>query len=125
MKKILIIMGSVLVVLTVFIGSFVYRTFYSMETLPKGEYLTEAISPSGEYTVKAYLCNGGATVDYAVRGELINNSSEKTKNIYWEYKKAKADIKWIDKDTVNINGHMIEVPKGKYDWRNIKLKEEI
>ena len=40
-----------------------------MGRLPEGEYIAEATSPTGQYTVKAYVTNGGAT-SYAVRGEL-------------------------------------------------------
>ena len=112
----------VLVLLAIFIAieclSIVNSLFYSMNRLPKGEYLGEATSSKGNYTIKTYLCNGGATVAYAVRGELIiNTKSNKKKNIYWAYKIQQADIAWEDDNTVTINGHKINSPNGKYDWR--------
>lgn len=89
-----------------------------MYTLPKGEYIDESISPNGDYTVKTYLCNGGATVDWAVRGELIINSElNKKRNIYWKYKTDQSDIIWKDNKTVVINGRVIDIPDGKYDYR--------
>ncbi|WP_420802172.1 DUF5412 family protein [Solibacillus daqui] len=39
--------------------------------------------------------------DYAVRGELnFNKENKKPKNIYWNYHEEKANIKWIDENTV-------------------------
>ena len=90
-----------------------------MDSLPTGEYLTEETSPDGKYTLKAYVANGGATVSYAVRGELIiNESNKKVKNIYWNYREDTANITWIDNDTVVINGHSLDVPNDKFDFRN-------
>jgi len=92
-----------------------------MSNLPEGKYIAESTSPNRTYTVKTYLCDGGATVQYAVRGELIVNSkSSRAKNIYWDYKIDKSDISWEDDDTVMINGHAIDLPNGKYDWRKEK-----
>ena len=48
-----------------------------MGRLPEGEYIAEATSPTGQYTVKAYVTNGGATTSYAVRGELNFKQKEK------------------------------------------------
>ena len=90
-----------------------------MNRLPTGEYLTEETSPDGKYTLKAYVTNGGATTSYAVRGELVfNQRNKKTKNIYWNYKEESANITWSDNDTVLINGHSLNVPKDKFDFRN-------
>ncbi|MEG0473350.1 MAG: DUF5412 domain-containing protein [Solibacillus sp.] len=97
----------------------VYWAFFSMNHLPTGEYLTEETSPNGEYTLKAYVTNGGATTSFAVRGELVfNEKRNKTKNIYWNYREEEANIKWTDNDTVVINGHSLEVPHDKFDFRN-------
>lgn len=82
-----------------------------MNRLPTGEFLTEETSPNGEYTLKAYVTNGGATTSYAVCGELIYNKKEnKSKNIYWNYHEGTADIIWKDNDTVIINGRTLDVP---------------
>ncbi|XXM73023.1 DUF5412 domain-containing protein [Lysinibacillus sphaericus] len=100
-------------------GYGVYWLFYDMGRLPEGEFLTEETSPDGTYTVRTYVANGGATVSYAVRGELIFNKKEnKVKTIYWDYREESADITWKDDDTVVINGHMLDVPGDRFDFRH-------
>ena len=89
-----------------------------MGRLPKGELINEIKSPNGTYTVKAYLTNGGATVSYAVRGELnFNRVNKKPKNIYWNYREDKATVEWIDDNTVIINGYELDVLREKFDFR--------
>ncbi|HDX9590471.1 TPA: DUF5412 domain-containing protein [Bacillus pseudomycoides] len=101
------------------IGYGVYWAFFDMNRLPTGDYLTEETSPDGNYTIKAYLTNGGATTSFAIRGELVfNNRKNKVKNIYWNYREETANIEWIDNDTVVINGKTLNVPNDKFDFRN-------
>lgn len=96
-----------------------YRFFFDMNSLPKGELISQVKSQDGTYTMKAYRTNGGATVSYAIRGELnYNNIDKKPKNIYWNYKEDKAIIEWIDEDTVVINRHELDVLKDRFDFRN-------
>jgi hypothetical protein len=110
------IVGLVVVLL---LGYGVYWAFFDMNRLPTGEYLTEETSPDGKYTLKAYVTNGGATTAYSVRGELVvNDKNAKVKNIYWNYREEAADISWQDNDTVIINGHSLDVPREKFDFRN-------
>ncbi|HEX9026902.1 MAG TPA: DUF5412 family protein [Clostridium sp.] len=123
MKKKKIIWGIVIIFIVISIGFLILEDtfFYSMTKLPKGDYLSQSTSANGTYTIKTYLYNGGATVDYAVRGELIiNTKNNNVKNIYWDYKIDKSDITWEGDDTVIINGHRINLPNGKYDWRKDK-----
>ncbi|WP_274309931.1 DUF5412 domain-containing protein [Solibacillus daqui] len=99
------------------IGYAIYWFFFDMNRLPTGEYLTEATSPDGTYTVKAYVNSPSLSVD-AVRGELIfNKKNGKTKNIYWNYRESRATIEWLDHQTVVINGHTLHVPNDRYDFR--------
>ena len=111
-----IIIGLLFIAL---VGYGVYWVFFDMNRLPTGEYLTEETSPDGKYTLKAYVTNGGATMSYSVRGELVfNERNNKTKNIYWNYREDTANITWTDNDTVVINGHSLDVPNDKFDFRN-------
>lgn len=113
--KVMMIFGLLLVGL---VGYGVYWAFFDMNRLPTGEYLTEETSADGKYTVKAYVTNGGATTAYAVRGELIfNNSNKKPKTIYWNDREEAANISWKDNDTIEINGHSLDVPNDKFDFR--------
>lgn len=102
-----------------FISYAVYTEFYDMSKFPTGEYLTEAESPDGTYTLKAYVTEGTPKSKNAIRGELVFNKEEiEKKNIYWNNDESTAEIVWKDDDTVVINGHTIDVPDGKYDYRN-------
>lgn len=118
-KTVFMTIGVVGLLFVGVLGYGVYLAFFDMSRLPIGEYLTEESSPDGKYTFKAYVVNGGATTSYTVRGELVfNQKNRNAKNIYWNYKEDSADIKWLDNDTVLINGHSLDVPKDKFDFRN-------
>lgn len=107
-------LAGILVILLLLIKHF----FFSLHHLPEGDFLTEAESQNGEYTVKAYVSRSGATVADAVRGEVIyHHKNDKKKNIYWEYRESEAEISWIDETTVLINGIKLDVRKDVYDWR--------
>lgn len=117
------IIAIVIICIIIIVFFIINKLFFSMSNLPKGEFLTESMSPKGTYTIKAYLCNGGATSSYSIRGELIENKEKnKITNIYWDYKIDKAVIIWLDENTVEINGHKINLPNGKYEWRKDKDK---
>ncbi|MEK4425266.1 DUF5412 domain-containing protein [Solibacillus sp. FSL K6-1523] len=116
-KKIVKVILIISFLFTGFIGYGVYWAFFDMNRLPTGEYLTEATSPDGTYTLKTYVSGTSLSAD-AVRGELVfNKRNGKTKNIYWNYRESTAKIEWLDNKTVVINGHTLEVPNGNYDWR--------
>lgn len=106
-----------LITLLLCFGYGFYYLFYDMSNLPQGIFISSVNSPNNEYTVKSYLYNGGATTGYAVRVELINNKTDKTKNIYWQYKIDKSEIVWLDNETVRINGIKLNIYKDRYDWR--------
>lgn len=95
--------------------------FFSMQQLPDGDFLTEETSPSGNYTVKAYVSRSGATVADAVRVEVVyHKKKDKKKNIYWGYRESEAAILWLDEHTVSINGMKLDVRKDIYDFRKDK-----
>lgn len=101
------------------IGYGVYWAFFDMNRLPVGEYVTEETSPDGTYTLKAYRIDGGATTSYTIRGELVfNDRNNQTKNIYWNHREETVNIKWINHDTVIINGHTLHVTEETFDFRN-------
>ncbi len=104
-------------ILSIFIVFFIMLATSCMSTLPQGEFMKTSVSPDGEYRVNAYLCNGGATVDYAVRCEAETVSTGEKRNIYWEYHCEEAKIAWVDERTVVINGIELDVVEDSYDWR--------
>ncbi|WP_246231615.1 DUF5412 family protein [Sporosarcina jiandibaonis] len=107
-------LASAIIILLLVINHF----FFSMSNLPDGEFLTESQSPTGEYTVKAYVSMSGATVADAVRGEAVyHQKRDREKNIYWGYRESTAEIVWIDEHTVSFNGKELDVRKDVYDFR--------
>jgi hypothetical protein len=114
LKILLAGLSGIIIILLLAINHF----FFSMSKLPDGEFLTEAKSPTGEYTVKAYVSMSGATVADAVRGEVVyHQKREKKKNIYWGYRESTADIVWIDEHIISFNGTVLDVRKDVYDFR--------
>ncbi len=116
MKKklyLLIVLGFI-----IFIGVSAYKLFFSLDNLPKGELINQVKSPNGTYTIKGYIISGNATVDFAIRGELIfNKEKRRPKTIYWNYHEEKANIKWINEHTVQINKVTLDVLKDIHDFR--------
>lgn len=89
-----------------------------MDNLPQGELMETIYSPDGTYRINSFRVLGNATVDFSVRCEVIENSSGKKRNIYWEYRCESARIEWIDNITVKINEIQLNVITDSYDWRN-------
>lgn len=101
-------------VIFVSISLFIY---HRATTLPTGELICTSTSPNGGFTIQAYLCDGGATTDQAIRAEVLNNTSGKVRNIYWQYHAYEADIKWLSDTLVRINGVELDVRTDAYDYR--------
>ena len=124
MKK-LLNKKTIFFIIILFIGLFIFKNFFSMANLPKGKHIYRSSSPSHKYTFDAYLCDGGATTDYAIRGEIIDNHTGKKRNIYWDYKVNIVESRWITDSSIIINGKKItNVEKDKYDFRNSKEYDE-
>lgn len=124
--KILIIgIVTILTILTLHSIKIANNNFFSMDALPKGELIYSLQSPDKSYTFNAYLCNGGATVDYSIRGEVVDNKTNEKKNIYWDYHVNMVKAKWKDDDTIIINEKEIEDVKNDiYDYRKDKEYDE-
>ena len=111
---------KIIIAIAIIIGGVAYAfnwAFLNIQRLNGQEYLTELSSPNGTYTVTAYLNNGGATTSYAVLGTLENNVNGKVKNIYWEYRCEKAEMEWLNDETIRINGIELNVKNEIYDFR--------
>lgn len=85
--------------------------------LPTGKLLESYESPTGEYMINIYRCDGGATVDSSIRGELVTRENDVRRNIYWNYHESSASVNWIDDATVDINGHILNIHNDVYDFR--------
>ncbi len=86
----------------------------SLDNLPQGRLIASSQSPDELCTLKAYLCSGDLTAD-AVRVSLTEGS--KTKNIFWKYRCTVGSMNWLNNQTVDINGHVLNVRHDTYDWR--------
>ncbi|ADQ39776.1 hypothetical protein Calkr_0207 [Caldicellulosiruptor acetigenus I77R1B] len=124
-KKILIKVLKIILILTLLFSFLVYWLFFDMNRLPHGEFLNESLSPNRKYKLKFYLCNGGATTAFAIRGELCYKNGLKIRNIYWNYPEDKADVKWINNHVVIINGHRLDIFKESFDFRKESVKRMI
>lgn len=111
MKNVLLVLQFIIIMLL----SSCY--FFSMNALPKGKFVEKYNSPNNHYTLNIYLDNGGATVDFAIRGELVDNQKHTKKNIYWAYHESSANVDWLNDYTVDINNIVLDVRKEVYDYR--------
>ena len=106
-----------LVIVAIVFLIYIYIVFFSrfrMYYLPTGEYLKSLESPNSSYTLKAYRYSGGATVDWSLRVEVVNNSSNQKYNIYYKYHDYDVDMEWLDDNTVKINGKKLNIHKEYY-----------
>lgn len=109
------IFGGIATLICLFlIIMFIGITFiFGIDTCSKD--LIESVkSPNGEYTIKTYLRNCGATVDFEVAADLCDKN-DKCKNIYSGYHESVSFVYWIDDDNVFINQKTLNIHKDKYN----------
>ncbi len=85
--------------------------------LPQGTLIKSSLSPNGQCQVNAFLCDGGATVDQAIRAEAVFLDTGKSRNIYWQYHAYDAQIEWISDELVIVNGITLNTLHDMYDYR--------
>ncbi|NMO97095.1 DUF5412 family protein [Paenibacillus lemnae] len=102
---------------------YIYLKSFTLLLLPKGNLIVTSNSPNNTFTFTAYLVNaGGATGSFAVRGEVRDNKSGKSRNLYWEYRIDEANVKWANETTITINDRQLDVHKDTYDFREHRNK---
>ncbi|MGU8401170.1 DUF5412 family protein [Clostridium perfringens] len=114
-------LGFYIITILIFLGVATFKISSSIREFNdrfkvSEEFLGETVSSDGKYKVEAYLINGGATVDWSVKCYL--REGEIKKEIYRDYHINEANMIWIDNDTISINNHNIDLPNGKYDFRD-------
>ncbi len=117
-KKIIKILSVIFIITGIIIYS-IYWAFFDIQRIKGQDILEISQSENQKYTVTAFLNNGGDTVDYAVLCQVKDNETNKAKNIYWQYHCETANIKWIDDETVSINGVILNVATDIYDYRRM------
>lgn len=116
-KKHLITIFIIITIMVCGVAYVINWAFFDIQRINGQKYLTESSSPNGTYTVTAYLNNGGATTSYSVLGILKNNKNGKIKNIYWQYRCEKAEIEWLNDESIRINGVELNVKNEIHDYR--------
>ncbi|ASY51142.1 hypothetical protein CYK80_01035 [Clostridium perfringens] len=114
-------LGVYIIVTLIFLGVATFKISSSIREFNERfkvseEFLGETVSSDGKYKIEAYLINGGATVDWSVKCYL--REGEIKKEIYRDYHINEANMIWIDNNTISINNHNIDLPNGKYDFRD-------
>lgn len=114
-------LGVYIIVTLIFLGVATFKISSSIREFNdrfkvSEELLGETVSSDGKYKIEAYLINGGATVDWSVKCYLREGDIKK--EIYIDYHINEANMIWIDNDTISINNHNIDLPNGKYDFRD-------
>ncbi|EJT6663990.1 hypothetical protein N2W48_001142 [Clostridium perfringens] len=114
-------LGVYIIVTLIFLGVATFKISSSIREFNdrfkvSEELLGETVSSDGKYKVEAYIINGGATVDWSVKCYLREGDIKK--EIYIDYHINEANMIWIDNDTISINNHNIDLPNGKYDFRD-------
>ncbi|MFP3888390.1 DUF5412 family protein [Priestia filamentosa] len=107
--------GIVFLNLLVGLAGCVYLTFFSLQSVPKGDLIRKVES----HVLKTYFHYGGSLSSDAVRGELVSVQTNNKRNIYWNYPDVDPYIVWTDNDTIKIGNQTLNVAKGEtYDWRD-------
>ena len=114
-------LGVYIITILIFLGVATFKISSSIREFNERfkvseEFLGETVSSDGKYKIEAYLINGGATVDWSVKCYLREGESKI--EIYRDYHINEANMIWIDNDTISINNHNIDLPNGKYDFRD-------
>ena len=91
--------------------------FYNINDVPQGQFLFSSMSPTGQYTLKLYLVDGGKHLGKGIRGELVDIADGTAKNVYWVVGEETAIVGWAAETVVSINGHTVDVSKYVFDWR--------
>lgn len=100
-------------VFLIFIFYFLFKIFhFDIQQIDGGTLLIEESSPNGEYTFYGYMND---LPDTSIRGEILNNLTKKKKTIYYGYRESEFFVKWIDIDTINVNGRKLNINKDIYN----------
>ncbi len=109
-----IILAAVLLIVGIFM---VHYLFFDINRIKGEELISSSTSPTGEYELSVYRNNGGATTGYAVLCTAREVSTDKERNIYWQYRIEDATVEWESDYIVVINNIRLDVRKDAYDYR--------
>lgn len=84
--------------------------FYTIDSLPQGDFLYSAMSPDGNHTLRIFRVSN--CLGTGIRGELITINDDGTdtrRNIYWQTGESNAFSGWQDATVVTINDINIDI----------------
>ena len=117
-KKILFSIVAVLCGL-VFAASIVFfaydNFFFDIKQLPEGEHIVSVTTTGDHFTINMYKVQNN--MGTAIRGELLDNKTKTTKNVYWETATDKTEVFWLNETMVSINGNVVDVTIDTFDSR--------
>lgn len=117
-KKILFSIVAVLcgLVFAASIVLFAYDNFFfNIKQLPEGEHIVSVTTTGDHFTINMYKVQNN--MGTAIRGELLDNKTKTTKNVYWETNTDKAEVFWLNETMVSINGNVVDVTVDTFDSR--------
>lgn len=117
-KKILFSIVAVLcgLVFAASIVLFAYDNFFfNIKQLPEGEHIVSVTTTGDHFTINMYKVQNN--MGTAIRGELLDNKTKTTKNVYWETATDKTEVFWLNETMVSINGNVVDVTVDTFDSR--------
>jgi len=113
-KTIVLLNVGVVLIICLILKSLFAPNLASIKPIPSNK-IEEIKSPDGKSSIVIYL--SGAVLwkkdDFSYIGQLHQNG--KTKNMLWLPKDF--NMTWVDQHTVNVNGQLVNIDKGTYDFR--------
>ncbi len=117
-----------IIVLILITGTIIYKISYNILSFinnfsSKEVLVEEIVSPDDEHTLKVYYINNGAITGDSLKVKLVNNKTNKARDIYVDYPvyytnlEEQIKIKWIDNEIIEINEIKLNINEDNYDWR--------
>lgn len=117
-----VVLASLCVVLgAVLVAVWGYRHFTNLEDPPRGELIAERPSPDGSRLLRlSKIDDGGVVGDVFYRADVTEGAAAgSARLIYYDAPENfdASSYAWVDARTVRIDGRLIDVITGRYDFR--------
>ena len=115
-KRIYLIPIIIIFILVLYV---LFSDFPPMLNKGHGTLIADIPSPDKKYNLQLYKGTGGATVAEWITADIKDNYRGKVYTLYYCYRQGRADAKWVNIDTVEINGIILDIHTMRYNssWR--------
>ena len=125
-KKILIIVGSIVVGICIVIFSIGLLLTNLLNGLFGNDIKKVEVSPDGKYTAYAFIRDGGATTSFSPQVSILKKGKElknESGNVFVGYHSDYIDIEWDDNNTLIIyhNVSSSDIIKQEYEKYSIEI----